>query len=72
MYEVKKGVPIPHITKFPFEKMEVGDCFDVDNTRQNVHQAAKRYEKHHRNGFKIVCRTIKIDGKNIRRIWRVS
>lgn len=32
MYEIEKGIPLPGLnTKYPFEKMEVGDSFFIEN-----------------------------------------
>ena len=65
---VKSGVPIPGArTKYPFGKMIVGDCFDIQNG--NIfHVRSAAYAFGRRNGMKF---TVKKDGA-VHRCWRIS
>lgn len=46
MIEIDKNIPVPKInSKFPFDKMEVGDSFFTDtlNVSSNAYGWAKKY-----------------------------
>lgn len=73
MFEIEKGVPIPEIThasKYPFEKMEVGDSFFVegDEAKNRLYSSASVYSKRHGGKTKFVVRGV--DGGA--RCWRTS
>lgn len=68
-YEIEKGIKVPtkaH-SKYPFDKMKVGDSFLVPAEQQN-HARVTAYAYAKRNNIKIVVR--KVDGGF--RIWRTA
>ena len=75
MYEIKKNIPLRKTRiKFPFEEMEVGDCFDIplndvngNIIRSTVAGSVRCYRKFNPE-FKIVTRTV----DDVIRVWRVK
>lgn len=70
--KISKGKPMPpEGSVWPFEKMEIGDSVDVENSkRKNATSSAGYYGRSRNKVFK--CRTIKENGIKILRIWRVA
>lgn len=75
MAEIMKGIPLPlpskqtreYPEKYPFSKLEVGECFDIpknQSTSSSLVQAAQR-----RLGRLFTTR--KIDENNTR-VWRIE
>lgn len=85
MFEIKKGIALPkraeaRVAKYPFAKMEVGDCFDVprdkglnkhgrDLTQNSLGGAARSFAALHNSTAKFATR--QIDEKTIR-CWRIK
>lgn len=70
MIKIEKNVPIKKMkkeSKYPFEKMDIGDSFEVEFN--NVRERVKFYELAKRKGISITVR--KTSDKTIR-IWRVK
>ena len=64
--KIEKGILIPKKpNKYPFDKMEIGDSFFVDEKRINLYQHARKYK----NENKKFAFTIKEEGTGVR-IWR--
>ena len=73
MYEIKKDIPF-RATRviFPFDEMEVGDCFDIPlngvnktTIRSTVAGSARCYRKFNPD-FRVVTRTV----DDVVRVWR--
>lgn len=72
-YEIKKGVPIPteykknggRPAKYPFDKMEIGDCIE-EKKPTFIGQASKRYGR--KNAVKFITRTV----GDMVRVWRIE
>jgi hypothetical protein len=64
--EIIKGLPIPkEKVKFPFEQMEVGDCFRIDD--ESDFSRCRAYA----NQFKVFkFKTRTIDG--VLHVWRTA
>ena len=71
-FEIKKGIPLPDRYRiYPFNEMQVGDCFDVPTDKQSkVISAASKYGKD--KGIKFTSKRMKQDGNIFIRIWRIS
>ena len=73
MYEIKKDIPMRKTrVSFPFEKMAIGDCFDVPlndknkkTIRSTIAGSARCYQKVNPE-FKVLTRTI----DDFVRVWR--
>jgi hypothetical protein len=59
-YPITKGIDVPKVApgakwKYPFNKMEVGDSFEVDSKaeHQKVRVAALSYARKHNNKFTV-------------------
>lgn len=72
--KIEKGVPIPvrqRGTKFPFDKMKIGDSFTIPyktkNTSAAIHSSARKFCIKHKLKWKFTART---EGKKVR-IWRI-
>jgi len=71
MIKIEKGIPIPkdvrgRKSKYPIEKLEVGDSFHVESiTRQSLFSSCRKYVN---MGWKFTTRKT---GNGIR-IWRVK
>ena len=53
MYEIKKGIKPPSETKYPWDEMEVLDCFDCDACELETLRRSERFMAKKRYGFKI-------------------
>jgi len=76
MIKIEKNVPIPNKkrsgrkTKYPFDKMEIGDSFFTDNILPiALYQAAHHWNK--RSGNKYRWKAYK-EGEFGARIWRIN
>lgn len=67
-FVIQKGVPIPRVCKFPFERMQPGDSFEVAIERRRQLRSALWYHLKKKRGGEFVTRTI--DEKRVR-CWRV-
>ena len=80
MFELKKNVPAPSITKvaahsgamyasWPFRRMDVGDSFSVPaDMARKMRAAASAFSC--RNGLKFTCKKTSMDGDVT--CWRVA
>lgn len=72
MLKVEKGITVPRVrryTKYPFDKMEVGDSFYCDGaTRNSIASSASRYARNKGQGKKF---TIRKEGNGCR-CWRIA
>lgn len=68
--QYEKDVPIPKLTRYHFDQMEVGDSvfFESVVEADNMASSANSYAKTHKNGFKVSRR--KVEGGY--RVWRVQ
>ena len=85
MIKIEKNVPIPDKcpndgrgkkSKYPFEKMEVGDSFLHDEpyshaAQTRLHNAARNFKNYHRDKFDWKFTVRKVEGNKIR-VWRVK
>ncbi len=69
MFEIEKNIQPPYLReKYPFQVMEVGDCFVVEGAIANAARAASAaYGKRHSKKF--VSRMVECGQV---RIWRVE
>jgi hypothetical protein len=82
--EIKKNIPIPEIdykqTKNPLhiemsetmDKLQKGDCFDVDYTNKNYSYFTKIKMEFKDSYQKFESRKVTVDNKVILRIWRIT
>ena len=80
MYEIKKGIKMPEKTmglerRFPWAKMDVGDCFDIilnedGSIPASPYQSAKVYRKNHNHNLRITIRRMPEIG--VARVWRIE
>lgn len=73
MINIEKGIPIPNTkgrkSKYPFDKMEVGDSFKLKDVPKNtVLNAANSWAKRNKKKVKFTIRFI----DNVTRIWRIK
>jgi hypothetical protein len=81
---IKKGIPIPSAKRgaratnpYPFDRMEVGDCFDVPPTADNP-QPAKRIGSTVSGATKrlapktFIMRSVEENGAKLARVWRTA
>lgn len=73
IFVIEKDIPVPEITRgrrprsYPFDKMSVGDSFEVPAKKNNsVRVCAAQYGK--QNGLKFSVRKT----ENGTRVWRVK
>lgn len=71
MYEIHKGVPVPALkrtSKYPFDAMEVGDCFYVPvGLTKTIRSAAVNFGRRH--GWRFTTRLLD-DGQL--GVWRTG
>lgn len=71
---IQKGIPAPESTrrgrpaKYPFAKMEIGDCYEVEGLDQGKRAAKAAFRYGARHGMKFSTRTTD-EGL---RIWRIA
>ena len=73
-YEIKKNIPIAsrikEKPKYPFSKMEIGDCFDVPLKEIKPYKLRQEvYAYAYRKKIKLLTRTLM--DENVVRIWRI-
>lgn len=85
-FNIRKGVPMKRArSSYPFEQMEIGDCFDApDNMgqvegyltksarRHSILASARKYAKKSNPSFKVTTSLVTENGQNIVRVWRVA
>lgn len=83
-FKIEKNIPLPetrwHYTKFPFDKMEIGDsffvtkedlnCISKDQVKQKVYMAYKKYNIESENEIVLSIRLDRI--KNGIRVYRTK
>lgn len=80
MFELKSDIAVPtKESRYPFDKMEVGQCFDLPvskdaklgTIRTKIFQAKKSFQKNSDNpGFQIVTRYV--HDQKVLRVWRTE
>lgn len=71
--EIKKNVPVQERSKYPWDKMEIGDCFDIPLVGAYTAHSNGRPSippRLHAQGFRIAIR--RLSGEGVLRIWRVA
>jgi hypothetical protein len=74
MFIIEKNIPIHKKSKYPFNKMLVGDSFFIsatDKDFKNARCAACNYAIHHKN-YKFCSHVEEKDGIKGIRIWRIA
>lgn len=73
-FKISKNIPIPAKTpgarpvfQYPFDQMDVGDSFELNNFHPVRTPSRLRYHAD-KQGVKVAYRTV---GKNKARVWRV-
>lgn len=86
-FAIRKGVPIKRPRSvYPFEAMDVGDCFDAPDDmgevaghlsksarRHSILSSARNYKtRADRPEFAVTTSLLREDGRNIVRCWRTA
>lgn len=62
-FEIVRGAKPAPLSRYPFEKMQIGDAFYVpcprelrNNEQTKIHNAARRFREKHKANFRISTR----------------
>lgn len=67
-FKIEKGIPIPTSSKYPFQEMQVGDSFVIQESQYGeMQKALTRINRRNQTNIKI--KTKSVEGG--RRVWRV-